>query len=216
MSRNQRAGLREAIIKTSLAIGSELGEEGLTMRGIASRLGVSATALYQHFESKAAILREIRIYGSLQFQREVIDTAKGLPDPAERLHAMADNYVMFARTHPWLYSVMFENEQIDYSTMGSDELSQFLRPLTEVRAWLREGLEKKTLREGMDPDMTSIRMWAALHGVSSMLNSGRIDENHPAFPVPDQISFLKGFTASVIRTITGAKKPEETGAESAD
>lgn len=203
MSRNQRAGLREAIIKTSLAIGSELGEEGLTMRGIASRLGVSATALYQHFESKAAILHEIRVFGADLLQREVIDAVASLPDPIARLHAMADNYVMFARTHPWLYSVLFENEQIDYGSMSPDQLSQFLRPLTVVRGWLREGLEQGKIRGGIDPDMTSIRMWAALHGVSSMLNSGRIDENHPAFPVHDQVTFLKGFTASVIRTISG-------------
>ena len=51
MSRQSRSGLRQAIIQASLELGQELGEEGLTMRGIASRLGVSATALYQHFES---------------------------------------------------------------------------------------------------------------------------------------------------------------------
>ena len=58
MSRIQRAGLRQGIIQTSLEIGSELGEEGLTMRGIAARLGVSATALYQHFGITAERLAE--------------------------------------------------------------------------------------------------------------------------------------------------------------
>ena len=37
MSRTNRAGLRQAIIDASLQLGSELGEDGLTMRGIASR-----------------------------------------------------------------------------------------------------------------------------------------------------------------------------------
>jgi AcrR family transcriptional regulator len=210
MSRNQRAGLREAIIKTSLAIGSELGEEGLTMRGIASRLGVSATALYQHFDNKAAILREIRLYGSKLMQVEVIDVVVSMPNPVTRLHAMADNYVMFARVHPWLYSVLMENEQIEYGSMSEEEIRQFTQPLTTVRTWLREGKEKGVVRDGVDPDMTSIRMWAALHGVCSMLNSRRIDENHPAFPVSDQLSFLKGFTASVIRTISRSPVPSSS------
>ena len=43
------------------------------MRGIAARLGVSATALYQHFENKASILREIRLYGADLLQTEVIE-----------------------------------------------------------------------------------------------------------------------------------------------
>ena len=57
-----KAGLHDAIVRAGIELGSDLGEEGLTMRAIAGRLGISATALYQHFESKASILREIRLH----------------------------------------------------------------------------------------------------------------------------------------------------------
>ncbi|MFY0542350.1 TetR/AcrR family transcriptional regulator [Nannocystis pusilla] len=138
MSRVQRAGLRQGIIQTSLEIGSERGEEGLTMRGIAARLGVSATALYQHFESKSKILREIRIYGAELLQSEVLEPAASTEDPAERLVNAGRNYVQFAKSHKWLYSVMMGNEQIDWSQHNTEEVDLLLRPLKTFQGWLEE------------------------------------------------------------------------------
>ncbi len=185
----------------SIAIGSELGEDGLTMRGIAGRLGVSATALYQHFESKAAILREIRMYCSTLLHSEVFDTCAGIEGPRERIETMSHRYIVFARTHPWLYSVLTETRGVEWSDLSKEEVERIVRPLTTFRSWIKEGVEKKIWREGVDPDMESIRLWAALHGLCSMMNSGRIDENHPAFPIVDQQDFIVRFVRSVVSTL---------------
>ncbi|MBL9100130.1 MAG: TetR/AcrR family transcriptional regulator [Myxococcales bacterium] len=201
MSRIQRAGLRQGIIQTSLEIGSELGEEGLTMRGIAARLGVSATALYQHFESKASILREIRIYGAELLQAEVIDKAASHGEPAERLAAAAHLYVQFARTHKWLYSVMMEHAQLDWAAMAPEELELMLRPLRVFQDWLREGAERGSWRRGVHVESAAFRLWLSMHGLCSMLNSGRIDEKHPAFPFADQETFIGHFIADTVDTL---------------
>ncbi len=198
MSRSNRAALRKAIVDASIAIGTEHGESGLTMRGIASRLGVSATALYQHFESKAAILREIRIYCSRLLQAEVIDVARPVENPRERLETMGCRYVEFARRHPWLYSVLTESKPLDWSELTSDEIAETLRPLATVRTWMTEGVEQNCWDHPVDPEMGSIRMWAALHGVCSLIFSGRIAENHPVMPVVDKEVFVRTFIKSVV------------------
>lgn len=171
------------------------------MRGIASKLGVSATALYQHFESKASILREIRIYGTELLTREVTDPCANIEDPVERLRSMCEHYVAFARARPWLYCILMQSEQLDWSMMSAEEIERTLRPLTTFRAWLREGIEKGCWREGIDPEVTSIRLWAAVHGLCSMIISGRIDEKHPAFPVENQSLFVRDFVAGAINAI---------------
>jgi len=201
MSRIQRAGLRQGIIQTSLEIGSELGEEGLTMRGIAARLGVSATALYQHFESKASILREIRLYGAELLQTEVVEPAAALPDPADRLRAMAHNYVAFARAHRWLYSVMMEQAQIDWAAMGTDELELTLRPLKTCQKWLQDGAELGRWRPDLNIEAAAFRLWLSMHGLCSMLNSGRIDERHPFFPFVDQETFIAHFIGDTVKAL---------------
>jgi AcrR family transcriptional regulator len=194
--------LRQAILQTSLEVGAELGEEGLTMRGIAARLKVSATALYQHFESKGAILREIRVYGVDLLMQEVIEPCRAEADPLRRLRCMGERYVDFARAQPWLYTVLMQGEQIDWSTMSPAEVEQSLGPLNTLRGWLREGAERGQIRAGLDPDMLSFGLWATFHGLCSMLISGRIDENHVAFSIANQREFIRNFLDGTIASIS--------------
>lgn len=174
------------------------------MRGIAARLGVSATALYQHFESKASILREIRIYGAELLQSEVVEPAASIGDPAARLRAMARNYVAFARSHKWLYSVMMEHAQLDWSAMSPEELELMLRPLKTCIAWLREGETSQCWRPDLNIDAAGFRLWLSMHGLCSMLNSGRIDERHPVFPFADQDTFVEHFIADSVQALCAA------------
>ena len=171
------------------------------MRGIAARLGVSATALYQHFESKASILREIRLYGAELLQTDVVEPAASIADPAVRLRAMAQNYVAFALSHRWLYSVMMEHAQLDWSAMAADELELMLRPLKTCQQWLREGAEVGRWRRDLHVEAAAFRLWLSMHGLCSMLNSGRIDERHPIFPFADQDTFVSHYIADTVQAL---------------
>ena len=173
------------------------------MRGIAARLGVSATALYQHFESKAKILREIRLYGAELLQNEVWEPAAAIDDPAERLITAGRNYVEFARSHRWLYSVMMGSEQLDWSQHNAEEVELLLRPLKTFQAWLKEGAERGCWRPGVEVGLASFRIWMAVHGLCTMLLTGRINESHPAFLSKDEAAFVDDFITSMI----GCLKP---------
>ena len=202
MSRKNRAELRQAIIDASLELGAESGEDGLTMRGIASRLGVSATALYQHFESKAAILREIRLYGADLLFSDIMEPCASIESPRDRLRAMSLRYIEFARRRPWLYTVLMQSDRLDWSQMGPEEIERTLRPLVSLKAWLQEGVERGAWRPGIDPSVASFRVWAGLHGLCALLLNGRIDENHPAFPINNQSAFVELFVDGIIGTLT--------------
>ena len=171
------------------------------MRGIAARLGVSATALYQHFESKASILREIRLYGAELLQGDVVEPAARVEDVPGRLRAMARNYVQFARSHRWLYTVMMEQAQTDWSAMASEELELTLRPLRTCQQWLREGAELGCWRRDLNIEAAAFRLWLSMHGLCSMLNSGRIDERHPIFPFADQDTFVTHYIDDTVRAL---------------
>jgi AcrR family transcriptional regulator len=202
MSRPQRAGLRQGIIQTSLEIGSELGEEGLTMRGIAARLGVSATALYQHFESKASILREIRLYGADLLQTEVIDKAASHGDPATPAPRWRSNYVAFAAN---AQVAVLGDDGARAARLGGD-VARGARadaaaaqgvPGVAARGRRAQGC----WRRGLHVESAAFRLWLSMHGLCSMLNSGRIDERHPAFPFADQDTFVAHFIADTVQTL---------------
>jgi AcrR family transcriptional regulator len=199
VSKGGKAGLRDAIIETSLELGSQLGEEGLTMRGIAARLGVSATALYQHFESKASILQEIRVYGT-DLLYKALEPKLTIEDHNERLIAMNMAYIDFARRNPWLYTVLMEHDQLDWDELGEEDVKRTLRALEAVRESMRRGAEAGAWREGVDLELASFQMWAAVHGLCSLMIAGRIDEKHPAFPVSSEKSLIESFVQNLVRT----------------
>jgi AcrR family transcriptional regulator len=195
------SGLKEAIIKTSLELGSELGEEGLTMRGIASRLGVSATALYQHFESKASILREIRIYG-IELLQTALEPALEQQDARGRLREIQRRYIDFARANPWLYSVLMTEQQLEWSELTEEEVARSLKPLLMLREIISEGKASGELRADLDVESAGFQMWAAVHGLCALLIAGRITEDHPAFPVADEKGFIQSFVENLVRSCT--------------
>jgi AcrR family transcriptional regulator len=172
------------------------------MRGIASRLGVSATALYQHFESKASILRELRVYGG-DLLWEALEPALTQKDPNARIKDFARRYVTFARTNPWLYTVLMEHEQLDWSSLNEDELKRSLRALQMVQQTLHEAKETGAFKKDVDPMTASFHLWAAVHGLCSLLINGRIDEQHPVIPVPDQSGLVEAFVDSLVDTFLG-------------
>ncbi|OBI83459.1 TetR family transcriptional regulator [Mycobacterium asiaticum] len=100
----QRTGGRPALIALEdvLRVGRELGMARLSINGVAGRLGVSATALYRHVESRWALERLVG--ESLLAELELAD------DPADNLeqHLLSFGLQLWSFTveHPGLASYM--------------------------------------------------------------------------------------------------------------
>lgn len=182
----------------SLQLGTELGADGLTMRAIAKRLGVSATALYQHFESKAAILRAIRFQG-LDILNTSLAPAFELDDPLERLVDHGRRYIRFALDNPWLYSLLLDEEELDWASMAADELQAIERSGAGVARAIEDGKLEGIIRPDLDQLYARHMMWASFHGLASLMLRGRIREDHPAFPIPDADALIDQYVRSVIR-----------------
>lgn len=193
-----RPDLREAILQASLQLGTEIGEEGVTMRAIAARLGVSATALYQHFDGKSAILRAIRFYG-FDLLDARLEPAHRVADPVERLRGECIGYIVFARENPWLYRLLFLEEQLDWSKFSDTEKAHVSAMHGRTRAAFDEAIAAGRFRADLAGSTGPLLMWAANHGLASLILGGRISERHPAFPVRDEQDFLHTFVDNILR-----------------
>lgn len=160
--------IKTRIIAAARSLYMERGPESVTMRAVAERVGVTATALYRHFADKDAILREVmgegsRLLGSHLFR------ALEAPTALERLRATADAYLDFAASQPQAYRSLFEPGQD-----GAEE-SPMHRQRGAVRRFLRdrvrEGMDAGVLAEG-DPDGMAMSLWAMLHGLASLHSAG--------------------------------------------
>jgi AcrR family transcriptional regulator len=195
---SEQPDLREGILRVSLQLGTELGAEGLTMRAIAKRLGVSATALYQHFESKSAILRAIRFEGVGRLHA-MLAPAFEHDDPLRRLAEQGVRYIQFARDNPWLYSILVDDEEEDWATMTEAERDRGTESHRRVVQAFRDGIDRGVIRGDTDIGVAPIMLWAALHGMASLILRGRIREEHPQFPMKDADAMVRSYVDSVLR-----------------
>lgn len=98
-----KSDLRARIVDAAWAIGNEHQPEGLTIRNIAVRAGVSPALLYTYFSGKAALLREMQRLAEPRLEAALIEAVDGADAPQQALFRVCVAYVEFARQHRWLY-----------------------------------------------------------------------------------------------------------------
>ena len=159
--------IKSRIVAAARALYFERGPDAVTMRAVAERVGVTATALYRHFADKNAILAEVmgegsRLLGSHLFR------ALEAPTPLERLRATANAYLDCAATQPQAYRALYEPGEMEEGSpiqLQRGAMRRFLRDR------IREGMDAGVVAPG-DPDGTAMSVWATLHGLASLHHAG--------------------------------------------
>lgn len=101
------AGLREEILLVAEQLLIESGgDDGMTLRSVAQRVGVTTPSLYRHFPDKEALVGAvcIRVWDELteSMQRAALQN----PDPFQALSAAGRAYVQFGLDHPVQYRLL--------------------------------------------------------------------------------------------------------------
>jgi AcrR family transcriptional regulator len=106
--------LRRALLDTALALISERGPEGFSLREAARAVGVSPAAAYRHFADKPALLAALAADGHGRLAAAMERAIARLPadlDPGPRavatFLAIGQAYVEFAVKQPSFFRVMF-------------------------------------------------------------------------------------------------------------
>jgi AcrR family transcriptional regulator len=150
-----------------LRVGEELGQDGLTMRNIAKRLGVNQAALYGHFDDKATLLRELTAVALERLEHWLADAVASQLDPVERLFHLCVAEAEFARCHPWLYRLAFEESSVAAGLREAWTDHPFV-----LRA---EVLLAHSVRTDppIDPVLTARQLCVAIHGLATALQQCR-------------------------------------------
>ena len=168
---------REAIIEAARARVVSDGPDGVSLRPLAASLGVTAPALYAHFDSKRHLLAAVAADELEALGRRMAEAAVGVDDPIERIKAQSRAYVDHARAHPALFEVLFLHQPVwsaDPSTVPAADHSgeaEASRVFAEGAAGIADAVAAGLLR-GPDPVLASLTIWSAVHGVATIVARG--------------------------------------------
>lgn len=162
---------REAIIDAARTLIRKEGAEALSLRRLATHLGVTAPALYAHIQGKRDLLRAV---AAAEFER-LIERMESIsdPDPLARLAAYSHAYVDQARDDPELFRVLFLfAPAIGAATLPEEvELPAATRAFAIPLAAVEEAMASGAI-EGADPLVVALTLWTSTHGVAVSLQLG--------------------------------------------
>jgi AcrR family transcriptional regulator len=170
---------RERLLQSAREVVASDGLEGLTLRAIARRAGVSHGAPLRHFPTLASLLAALAAEGFGQLIATV-DDALAAADaaamalgtaitPRQRLAVSGRAYVRFAVADPGVYAVMFRPERVDvtateYQQQGEAAFHQLVDLVAAAQA---DGWQPDRRAE----DLAAV-LWANVHGLADLTLHG--------------------------------------------
>ena len=169
---------RIRILDAANALFLQGGAGAVTMRAVADRVGVTATALYRHFENKDALLNAVLTVGFQSFGGYLYRALRGAT-PGERLKLAGQGYLDFALEQPQLYRTIFMTPRPETSGCPPNE-PQWHATLQFLVDRVRECMEAGLLLPG-EPFEVAVTIWSHVHGLVSLQLVGGTGLDEAAF-----------------------------------
>jgi AcrR family transcriptional regulator len=165
--------LKNALIQAGVEILSKEGIEGLSLRKVAQRAGVSHNAPYSHFPDKQSLIAAISTEGFKQLYDE-LDTAVSIHanDPKRQLQEGAWVYVQFAMNNTDTFKIMFSGvleKEKEYPAFVEISQKTFHLVVDIVRACQNAGILSDA-----PPEVMAVSVWGQIHGIISLNLEGQI------------------------------------------
>ena len=192
--------LRNALLAAALALVEEDGLEGLSLRKVAARVGVSHAAPEHHFPTLRHLMNAMAIAGFELFTQSIADERVAAPNtPDQQMRAAARGYLGYARAHPALFRLMFTSNLLDWSDpvlqekagLGHMQLVEICVPAAEFMG-LRTDEERRALES---------LVWSQVHGQAHLM----IDQKLPDADDPDCPQLDRPFDIAAL--IFGVRQP---------
>lgn len=161
-----------AILEAARDLIAQGGVEALSMRHVAYRVGISATAIYHYFEGKQDLVDRVVRLGFERFGEYLERAMKSFPKGSlERVRALGEAYMRFALENQEYFRVMFSIQSKDRRPV--DELPEG-GGYYIVRQAVVDAMDGGTMRRA-DPDLMAHYLWCSVHGLVTLLLSGAAD-----------------------------------------
>lgn len=176
--------LRAEILDAAIRLIGRTGDaDALSIRALASEVGVTAPSIYRHFEDKASILRTVVEERFADFGQRMEEAERGSRSPFSALRRRCEAYLRFAEEEPGHYRVLFSAASLGPVHIGVTDrphpgAPSFFALVDAVQRCVDAGA-----RPGRNAHFVAILLWSTLHGFADL----RIGKPEMPWPATDQV-----------------------------
>ncbi|MGW3311933.1 TetR/AcrR family transcriptional regulator [Streptomyces sp. NPDC001073] len=166
----ERAERERLIVSAARELAETEGWDAVTTRRLAAEIEYSQPVLYSHFKDKGAIMAAVAVEGCAELAAELRTARTAARGTRGALSAVGETYTSFGRRRPALYDAMFTHMvDLPFATPEAPA------PLQAAFGEIFQAVEP-IAAEGDDPGVLTETYWAGLHGLVTLMRSGRLPE----------------------------------------
>jgi AcrR family transcriptional regulator len=163
----------ERIAETALRLLETGGEDGVSMRRVATAVGITPMAIYHHFADRRALLnfvvdREFTNY---------LESFQALPRRGtyeSQILTCMDTYIDYAFAHPRIFDYVFSAPRPGARRYPEDFRARRSPTLNPVADLLQKAMDAGFLKQD-DVWEVAMELWAHTHGYVSLYRGCRFD-----------------------------------------
>lgn len=168
--RYHHGDLRAALIDAAVEMVDEEGLDGLSIRGLARRVGVTHSAPYRHFDGKDELIAAMAESGFTSLKTAMLEAISDGEDSRARFFNSGLSYVRFALDNRAMFRVMFCS-QVDIGPTNP-QVHRSHQEAYAVLVDLVEDCQRDGLIEPGPADAPATAAWALVHGLASLYVNG--------------------------------------------
>jgi AcrR family transcriptional regulator len=179
--------LKEQLLEAVRTLIERDGPDGWSIAEACRQAGVSTAAPYKHFKDRDDILRGVILAGMQRMGASMEAAAAAYPagDP-ERIVALGQSYIDFARNEPGVFALMFgmagaHDEAPELAEAGRAKFTIVMRVVAE-----HMGLSEDDPQVGA----RAYALWCAVHGHSFLVLDGKADQTEITVSERDYLNLV--------------------------
>ena len=148
---------RTQIAQAALALIASKGLKGLNMAGLARQVGLGASSLYRHFESKDQVLDAVLDLLRERLLRNVQIAVQEAANPLEQLRQLLALHMHLILEYQAIPRLFFSGDLYAGNPERKARLCGIVKAyLEEVAGIIRQGQKDGSVRLDLDPDAVSV------------------------------------------------------------
>jgi len=162
--------MRSRILDAALTLLQQEGLEGVSIRKIAGRIGVSHMVLYSYFENRAAIISSLRERGFEQMETFCAESLRRAEtgDALVQVRESLGWFIQISHQHPMVYQLTWRCSSDDLSLrVDSQNMAKILEHLSRLIQW---GMERGQCIE-RDPTLAAVMAFSIVNGTLMMYHN---------------------------------------------
>jgi len=148
---------QEQIAEAALRLVASQGMKGLSVAGVARRVGLVPSAIYRHFQNKDALVQAVLDLFGAKILGNVQAVYRETKDPLERLRRLLMRHARLIRENEAIPRVIFSEEVYSRSSEMRARLHGIVKEfLDRVAEIVQEGQREGRIRPDLDPGTVSL------------------------------------------------------------